>query len=595
MTNILNRVFPVEDLKDTVMRFPLSVVCAGITFIVALLGIHDIFDIDEDIIGRVVTTTISLYLWFGIVILIAESRKFKTTLAGFPFILVAIGIVFLLTYSSLYWIHFALLLPTLLLGVIVAPYLKGGDDWSFWLFNRNLWLGVALSFLAALLFAAGFSLALVAVDHLFGVDIDEKMYSDIWLFASVILGPVYALSRVPKKFDYDEAEVTAPAGLRFIANWVFVPVVFVYLLILYAYFAKIVISAEVPNGWLAWLITGFVGSGVVTYLIAWPLRGSKEGLPHLQLFYKIFFPALFIPIGFHFFAIWERVSAYGITEQRYMLMISAFWFLIIAITKSLPFIPLRIIPASLFLLMALASFGPWGAVSVSGASQINRLEGLLNKYELLEDGRVVKLKDGGEIPFDDRLSISSILDYMCRSDRDAMIEPWFNAEDKKDWSCSANDLTNQLGFEYVNYRFSDVFSNTRFYVYVDQSSGRPNVVDVKDYDLFIKNMYVSIHGSNDDVYKEHVEALDRYSIDFSFSGDELRVSVAGHAPVVVDVVDYIKDKTGQSVLLENMFIIGENADLSYKVIFYSIRGEIKNGKPFPVSMGFDFLFRIKNE
>ncbi len=621
MMSFINRFFSVEVLKETVQRFPLSVLCMIGIFVVALAEIHDIANLSDDTMGRLVLIASSLYLWFGISRLILESGQFKTTWVGVPLVVVASGLLLLFALSPLYWVHFSLVLPALLLAIVFAPYLSGDDDWSFWQFNRNLWLGVAISFLAAGLFCAGIMMALGAIDHLFGVDVPDELYSDIGLFAATILGPIYALSRVPKKFDYSEEKTEAPLGLRFIANWVSVPIVFIYLLILYAYFIKIVVSAEVPSGYLAYMITGFVGSGVLTYLIAWPLRGRAGGLPQLQLFYKIFFPALFVPIGFHFFAIWERVGAYGITEQRYVLILSAFWFLIIAIARSLPSIPLKVIPASLCVLLALSSFGPWGAVSVSGHSQFGRLESLLNKHGLLEDGHVVKLEEGREISFDDRLSLSSILDYMCSTDRDDMIESWFNVENKDDWFCYSNDLTEQLGFEYVYYRSSGSYDNARFYI----SPDRDEVIDVREYDFIIRDKSAYVHYSadeegsdnngagscgvtaddNDDKecgcqsngskhWSQNLKVADLYEGKLHFTGEELRVVIGDFEPIIINVVDVVKGKTGQNDVINDLNIVGNNIDLSYKIDFYHVSGEMKEGNPRPESITFDLLFKVRN-
>ena len=595
MMAFINRFFSVEVLKETVQRFPLSVLCMLGTFVVALAEIHEIVDLDDDTMGRLVLISSSLYLWFGISRLISEGKQVSGAIGkALPYV-VAAGIIALFALSPLYWVHYFLVLPALLLGVTIAPYLSGDDDGSFWQFNRNLWLGVAISFLAAWLFCGGLMMALGAIDHLFSVNVPDELYADIGVFALTILGPIYALSRVPAKFDYSEDKIEAPVGLRFIANWVSVPIVFIYLLILYAYFIKILVTGEVPNGYLAYMITGFVGSGVLTYLIAWPLRGREGGLPQLQLFYKIFFPALFVPVGFHFFAIWERIGAYGITEQRYVLMISAFWFLIIAIARSLPSIPLKVIPASLCVLLALASFGPWGAVSVSGQSQFGRLENLLNKHELLEDGQVVKFVEGHEISFEDRLSISSILDYMCSTDREAMIEPWFNGRGNANWHCNANDMTKQLGFEYVRYSSSRSYGeNASFYISVDKN----DAIDAREYDYIIRNRAAYAYHSEDENenrwWNQELDIAGVHKCKMRFDGTELSASIDDYEPIIVNVADVILGKTGQNVVISDLNIVGENRDLSYKVGFHYVNGEMEKGVPHPESISFELLFKVKD-
>ncbi|MCK5374931.1 MAG: DUF4153 domain-containing protein [Alphaproteobacteria bacterium] len=594
--NVITKFYSVEALRETFHRFPLSVFCAASMFVIALLQVYEVIDLDEDIIARIFMILGSLYLWLGIVSIITESRKLSIARHVIIALLGSAGIGLLIAFSQLYWVNFFLILPTLLLCLTVAPYLSGGDDWSFWQFNRDLWIGVAISCLAAFLLCMGLTLALTAVHHLFDVEIDDKLYADIGLFSSMILGPVYALSRVPKKFDFLKEDCQIPSGLGFISNWISIPVVFVYLLILYAYFIKIVISGEMPSGHLAYMIAGFVGSGVVAYLIAWPLRDSDKGLPQLRLFYKIFFPALFIPIGFHFFAIWERIGAYGITEQRYVLIISAFWFLIVATAKTLPLVPIKIIPASLCVLLALASFGPWGAVSVSGKSQFMRLEKLLTENGLLKGWHIVALKDGVEISIEDRRSISSVLSYLCDTKREDLILPWFDdletsEEDGKSLGCSPRVLTKKLGFEYVNSYPSGRYQDSKFYL----SSNRENMIDIKGYDYMIAHISAHIFDSSDSKPWEQKKILDEhYDMDMFFDGAQLRLSIDDLEPVQVDITDYIKGKVGANVQISNLnAVAGENGDLFYKINFQYINGDIEEDIAEANNVTFDFLFRFK--
>ncbi|MFP4097192.1 MAG: DUF4153 domain-containing protein [Alphaproteobacteria bacterium] len=593
VATVVKRLVSIDDLKDTALRFPLPVACALGAFLYAALLNYEVLDLDGKV-PRAFACVSALYLWFGIITIISESKKLSFVPVGVTAVVIAVGICILMAYSPVFWLHYYLLLPALLLGISIAPYMFGGDDWSFWQYNREVWLGAALSFLAALLLGGGLSAALVAIEYLFFVDVDEKLYINVWIFAGIILAPVYALSRVPKRFDFTEDECAPPPGLGFIVNWVSAPVVFVYLAILYAYFVQIIVLGNIPSGHLAYLITGFIGSGVLTYLLAWPLyaRGDYAS-PQLRLFYKVFFPALFIPIGFHFFAIWERVSAYGITEQRYVLIISAFWFLIIAMVKSLPSVPLRVIPMTLCVLFALASFGPWGAVAVSGHSQFKRLEGLLNKYDLPgDDGHVVKLENAAEmITLDDRIAITSVIQYLCRRKRGNMIKPWFYTEGEKFWSCLAPHLTKKIGFEPVYYRSSRRGHEERFYVY----SKHQNVVDVRGYDFMVMGLYAVMYESKGyRPWEKTINFAEHNKAVMRFEGHEIRIEVDEYEPIVVDIADYMKGKTGAHLQKDDMGVAGENKDLSYWLRFNQVSGEMKEGAPFPTSVRFDLLFRVNN-
>ncbi len=590
--SLLQKIVPFDDLKETILRFPLSVLCALGLFTISIALVHDFVD-KEEWLARVIAILGACYLWFGISKLVAESQgwgRVKYLVISF---IVAGGIAAIILLSSFWYVNLIFVVPALLLTLMVAPYLTGGNDISVWFFNRITWFGVAVSYIAIILFAGGLSVALLAVDTLFGVDVEGEVYANIWLFAALVLGSIYVLSWVPKSFEYSNDDCRDPVGLKFIVNWISVPMVFVYLIILYAYFIKIIVTGEIPNGHLAYMISGFAGAGIVTYLLAYPLR--NEGSAQLKLFYKIFFPALLIPVGFHFYAIWERISAYGVTEQRYLLLISAIWFMFMAVSNSFKKIPIKAIPASLAILMILASFGPWGGVSVSGYSQFSRLEALLTKYDLLKNGKVVK----GEavIPFKDRKNISSILDYLCRSNRDKMIEPWFNIDSNEGWDChGGSNLTKQLGFDYTSQ-----YNNGEFSI----RSRKESYIYVGGYDHLIKNIYFYYYNLVDGKTWKHIWDIENtQKVSMEYLDSNLLISVTDYENIKINLSDVISGIIDEFYVSNNGFardierdiiIESENEDLAYRIIFRSLGGGIKDGKPVIGNGNFDFLYRVKNK
>lgn len=590
MKTLIEKLFPFEELFLTVKRFPLSIVCALGLFVIAVLEIHNFVAFDDAVMGRVVAILSCLYFWFGISRLISESQNLSFAKHVLIALAGAAGIAALVISSPIWWQNLLFLVPAILLTLMFAPYLKGGDDLSVWFFNRMVWFGVAVSYIALLMFAGGVCTALWAVEELFDLNIHHHIFSDIWAFSCLVLGPIYALSWVPKVFEFTEEDCHDPPGLKFIVNWISVPMVLVYLAILYAYFAKVVFAQEIPNGILAYLISGFVGAGVVTYLVSWPLR--EVGSAQLRLFHKVFFPALIIPVGFHFFAIWERIGAYGLTEQRYFILLTAIWFSILALGNIYKKMPIKAVPATLAILLLFASFGPWGAVSVSGQSQFSRLTALMEKNGILVDGEIVK-QDERSVPFEDRKSMSSILDYICRSDRDAWIEAWFNHENKENWSCyGGSQLTEQLGFSYVSSWRSAHDDKERINIWVSHNNRLP--IDLSGYDYLVKNGNAKVLNGKTcsgnscqpdvdnllEVYREKETAK------ITFKHESL--VLAEH-----DLSEFLLKHRAERNYSKPLFIDLENERIKLRMSVHSAYGEIKDEKPVLTSLSYDLLYRFK--
>ncbi len=603
MSGLIQRLLPLDDLFATVRRFPLSVLCAVSLFVIGFLMVHRVLQgVDEELIARLCFILGGLYFWFGVTKLASEAQKLSFTSQSLLNLVGGVALILLVGTAALWWIHLFFVFPALLLALMFAPYMTSGNDTSFWFFNRQMWFGVVVSYAALFLFAGGLSVGFFAIQALFGINLPEEILADIWLFASLILGPVYALSWVPKQFEFSSEDCSDPPGLQFIANWISAPMIFLYMGILYAYFGKIITTGEVPDGQLAILISGFIGAGLVTYLVAWPMRES--GSPQLRAFYKIFFYAMIIPVGFHFYAIWERISSYGITEQRYVLLLSAIWFATIAIGNVITRMPIKVIPASLCVLLVFASFGPWGAVSLSGHSQYSRLVKVMEENQLLVDGRVVAVKD--VISLEDRISISSILQYLCRSERDAMVVALFNREDKH---CSAYDLTKELGFDYVHHRYNDRIYNThnrnddgltRFNR--NKKHDRNAFIDIQNYDVMIKRLSVkAVWDLNKEVYKSWSRELtldNGHLVRMSYDMPELLILITSEGKVLADARVDLNAYADQNVsMIEKNdvlpHIVLDNDQAVLRLDVQSLTGKIKEDDHLVTHMNFGFLYRIK--
>jgi hypothetical protein len=126
-------------------------------------------------------------------------------------------------------------------------------------------------------------------------------------------------------------------------------------------------------------------------------------------------------------AILKRISQYGITENRYYLLVLTFWLAFITayglLSKKKA---IKIIPVTLCIVTLVTSVGPWGAYGVSRFSQKNRLEGLLKTNGLLVDDTLVPAS--ADISGDDLKEISASLDYLIERHGLGTVSQWFDRE-----------------------------------------------------------------------------------------------------------------------------------------------------------------------
>ncbi len=329
--------------------------------------------------------------------------------------------------EELFIIRYIMWVIGFILFVTFAPFLKknGAEAVNgFWHYNRALFFSLALTFVWAAALQAGISIALASIDFLFQLEIDSERYMELWVIVAGIFSTTFFLSRVPKDVESFQTREDYPKELRLFSQYVLVPLVTVYFLILYAYVVRILVLWEWPNGTLAYMILGFSFLGVLAYVSLYPLRNT---VPWIKRAGNIFYFILIPQIGMLFWALWFRISQYGFTPKRYFVFVFGWWLLAAAIyflagKKK----DIRLVPVTIFIIALLSSFGLWGAFAVSEKSQINRLKNILIKNNILVNEKVVKL--AGEISAEDQREISATLQYLNEMHGMKGIQPWFGQD-----------------------------------------------------------------------------------------------------------------------------------------------------------------------
>ncbi|WP_316816954.1 DUF4153 domain-containing protein [Pedobacter nyackensis] len=368
-----------------VSRFPLQVVVAVAATISWCLLVDSSRRIEEQLIVFLSVCNLALTLLLA-ADLYAEANQLKSAKQW------ALRLVAALICTGLYFIlkpsfyladvyRIGLLAFAFHLLVAFAPFINKGNINGFWQYNKSLFLRILTSALYAGVLYIGLAVALLAIDGLFSVKIEWQTY--MRLFAVVTAGfmTIFFLAGVPDNFGELDKDESYPKGLKIFTQYVLIPLMTIYLLILLVYEAKIIMNWELPKGLVSTLILGYAVFGILSLLLIHPIK-EKEGNGWMKLFSRFFYIMMVPLVVLLLLAVWKRVGNYGITESRYILIILAAWLSLITIyflfSKKQN---IKVIPVSLCVLALLSTYGPQSAFSVSEFSQVARLKRLMGSKE----------------------------------------------------------------------------------------------------------------------------------------------------------------------------------------------------------------------
>jgi len=387
-----------QDAIRTFLRFPFVLINAALGTIAAVILIDHEGPAQATVLFNILLATIlGIPLLTGFA-LFAEKKKWGR---GMAIGLQIIGILLLVGYGcsvpsdlgdapAIHILRLLLIAVALHLFVAFAPFSGSGEINGFWYYNKILLLRLIITAIYSVVLYAGLALALAALDNLFGMNVPGKRYAELWIIILGLFNTWSFLAGIPEKLEQLEKSSGYPKGIKIFAQYILFPLVLIYLVILYAYMAKILIAWDWPQGWVSRLILGFATTGIFSLLLLYPIREQIENIwikKASRWLYILMIPLVIMLL----LALWRRISEYGITEGRYIAIILGFWLGIIVIyfilsrTKSI-----KTIPVSLCLLALIISFGPWSAFSISEKSQVDRLQDLLTKNNILVNSRIQK-------------------------------------------------------------------------------------------------------------------------------------------------------------------------------------------------------------
>ena len=268
----------------------------------------------------------------------------------------AIGMEAILMHASL--------VTALALSVCILPFLREKDDIASWNFAWELTGHLISSCLVGLLMFGGLSLLTASLSGLFGLDVDSRWYLTWCTVCLLFLSLLLFLGRIPAGEGKHDRMAYTPPFVQKTIRYLFLPLMGCYLLVLYAYLAKILAQWELPDGWVARLVTALMGGCIATECCLYPLL--RQGGPRFERLVARWLPVAILPLlALMTVGIARRIGDYGYTPSRLYLLTLNLWFYLVCGGLFLSRKRIRWIPVSFAAIFLLTSVLPWNLTSVS--------------------------------------------------------------------------------------------------------------------------------------------------------------------------------------------------------------------------------------
>lgn len=476
--------------------------------------------------------------------------------------------------NEVFYRYFVLFLISHLF-VAFAPFIKNPDVNEFWGYNKTLFLNFLISALYSAVLFFGLSIALLSIDNLLGFDIKDQRFLQLWVFLVGVFNTFFFLARVPKMGEFEPSVTEYPKALKVFVQYVLIPIVTIYILILYSYLVKIIVQWELPTGWVANLVLSFSIAGIFSLLLLHPIKDEARN-NWIRLYSKLYYIGLVPLVVLLFVSIGTRISEYGVTINRFYVATLAVWlagiviYFIVSKSKNI-----KVIPISLALIGFGITFGPFSAFSVSERSQRGRIAEVLESNNMLSENGTVII-DSTKVPLINRKEFSSLVRYLVHNHGIESMQPFFNEdiEEIVGGNSSKSDvykITNAMGIQHLeSWEKEDTDTLGEYFSFI---SSKDEQYEIKGYDYLLSSVYM---GSNP------VDQKGEFKISYNQLEDRIIILDEGSQksisveiePVVNSLTSEFKntDLISAEVSGSLMKLEGENEDFKVKLILENLSG-----------------------
>ncbi len=573
---------------NTVKRFPLAIT-AGVFGSICAIWFFDLSPQEQQnspwLSDLIFVSGLSISLFTGLSFF-SESKSWnnsKTWLLRFSG-LALITIYYFLGQSitegaDQYAYRLLLLLLATHLFTSFSAFIGRGTIEEFWGFNKTLFLNILTSAMYSAVLFMGLSIALLSIDNLLGFHVKQDRYFQLWIILVGVFNTIFFLAKAPKPGAFGPSVTEYPKALKVFVQYVLIPLVSVYILILYSYLIKILFQWELPTGWVANLVLSFSIAGIFSLLLLHPIK-DEVGNKWIRLYSKLYYAGLVPLVVLLFVSIGTRISEYGVTINRFFVATLAVWlagiviYFIFSKAKNI-----KVIPVSLCLVALSISLGPMSAFSVSERSQTGRISEILSSIDLLDESGKV-LKSEKEVSFNDRKNLSSGVKYLVSNHGIQSLDEFFEMdlathlemENKTSAYSKSVEILSLMGMEYLNY-----WEGEKDHDYFDFYTSEQLVILIEGYNYFLGDVELFMNSDSTFKTKEYVQSTWKVSyrkeekllfIENTESSKNIEVSLL---PVVEKLLS--RNLNNSSVVPpEDMIFEQENDEMKVKILLTRISG-----------------------
>jgi len=546
----------VSKAKSTFNRFPITLMWVFIgTF-------FTLFTIESDTFDNSYNAKIILTFDLGVSWLIATrffKEQFKKNLSWLFVVTLCFLVLFYLTFETEgnkihqnTFIRFTLYFIAGHLFVMIAPFIVKWNKSAYFNYLKAVFISIVRSLFFSLILYLGIVLALLAVKHLFNINIKGDRFLQVFVICIGIINTWIYLSDFPKDI-HNQLAINYTKALEVLVRYILIPLVILYLFILYVYSLKIVINWDLPKGWVSYLVIVLSFLGFIIQILINPIQKTINSRA-IRRFHPWFYYLLLPLIGLLFVAIFRRINEYGITENRYFVLVLAFW--ILAMTLYMIFSKhqkIKVFPLSLAIVAIFVSFGFWGAFSVSSKSQVKQFEKVYTDIK----------STNFSTTFEKKNQLRSIIRYLNNKHELYKVKNILGYNPKTTFKTDSHwQLQNRL-MDSLDIKVTDNVTHpyTNHYYSIDEN----NTINIKNYDILKKIFLNSYNKEN---------TIQEYRFYLSEKTNTIRISKSNATIAEIDCSEMIKKLKTQgknyNISPDLMTIEQYFETLNIKLIFQSV-------------------------